>query len=159
MVDELKKRGIRVGGIVTLEIRKAGTRTGFKIIDIESGREAPLATASTAPGPRVGKYLVHVENMDTMAVEAISKALEQGDVIVIDEIGPMELKSQKFINTVEKVLASEKPLLATIHYRLKHPLLDHIRSRRDAEIIEVTERNRDTLPAQITEKIMASLLK
>ena len=97
--------------------------------------------------------------MDTMAVEAISKALKQGDVIVIDEIGPMELKSQKFIDTVKRVLASEKPLLATIHYRLKHPLLDHIRSRRDAEIIEVTERNRDTLPAQITEKIMASLLK
>jgi len=149
--------GLKVGGMVTLEVRSGGVRTGFKIVDVENGMEAPLASASSAPGPRVGKYLVHVENMDSFAVNAITRALEHGDLIVIDEIGPMEVKSQKFVEIVKKALTSEKPLLATLHYRLRHSLLDYIRSRRDFEIIEVTEFNRNILPRHIIEKISSSI--
>ncbi len=149
----LKERGFRVGGIVTLEVRSCGVRTGFKIVDIESGAEAQLAYVSSATGPRVGKYLVRVENLETFAVNSIFKALEQCDLVVVDEIGPMELKSQKFVDAVEKALASEKPFLATIHYRLRHPLLDYIRSRKGFEIIELTLSNRDVLPGVIIERL------
>ena len=155
--NELRKRGFNVGGIVTLEVRSGGVRTGFKIIDVESGAEAQLASASSAVGPRVGKYLVHVENLDAFAVPSIFRALERCDLVVVDEIGPMELKSQKFIDAVKKVLASEKPLLATLHYKLKHPLLDYIRSRRDFEILELTPSNRDVLPSAIVEKLLRAL--
>ncbi|MCS7139930.1 MAG: NTPase [Candidatus Nezhaarchaeota archaeon] len=153
VVDQLRSLGFKVGGIVTLEVRKGGVRSGFKIVDVESGEETSLATVSSAPGPRVGKYLVHVENIDTFAVNSVIKALESGDLVVIDEIGPMELKSQKFVEAVKRVLASKKPLLATLHYRLRHPLLNYIRSHRDYEVIEITESNRDHLVTRIIEKI------
>jgi nucleoside-triphosphatase len=152
--NELKARGFNVGGIVTLEVRSGGARIGFKIVDIQSGAEAQLASISSAIGPRVGKYLVHVENLDAFAVTSILRALEQCDLVVVDEIGPMELKSQKFIDAVRKALASEKPLLATLHYKLKHPLLDYIRSRRDFELVELTPSNRDALPSAIVEKLL-----
>jgi len=157
--NELKARGLNVGGIVTLEVRSGGVRVGFKIVDIQSGAEARLASVSSAVGPRVGKYLVHVENLDAFAVTSILRALEQCDLVVVDEIGPMELKSQKFIDAVRKALASEKPLLATLHYKLKHPLLDYIRSRRDFEIVELTPLNRDVLPSTIVEKFLKVLRK
>ncbi|RLF05472.1 MAG: NTPase [Thermoprotei archaeon] len=157
VADQLRKMGFKVGGIVTLEVRSSGVRTGFKIVDIENGMEVPLASVSSASGPRVGKYLVHVENMDSFAINVIARALEHGDLIVIDEIGPMEIKSQKFIDIVKKALESEKPLLATLHYKLRHPLLDYIRSRKDFEIIEVTESNRNILPRRIIEKISSSI--
>jgi len=157
--NELKARGLNVGGIVTLEVRSGGVRVGFKIVDIQSGAEARLASVSSAVGPRVGKYLVHVENLDAFAVTSILRALEQCDLVVVDEIGPMELKSQKFIDAVRKALASEKPLLASLHYKLKHPLLDYIRSRRDFEIVELTPLNRDVLPSTIVEKFLKVLRK
>jgi len=119
--NELKARGLNVGGIVTLEVRSGGVRVGFKIVDIQSGAEARLASVSSAVGPRVGKYLVHVENLDAFAVTSILRALEQCDLVVVDEIGPMELKSQKFIDAVRKALASEKPLLATLRLCCKPP--------------------------------------
>ena len=155
--NELKKRGLSVGGIVTLEVRIGGVRTGFKIIDVQSGAEARLASVSSAVGPRVGKYLVHVENLDAFASTSILRALEQCDLVVVDEIGPMELKSQKFIDVVKKALASEKPLLATLHHRLKHPLLDYIRSQKDFEIVELTPSNRDTLLNAIVGKLLRAL--
>jgi len=157
--NELKARGLNVGGIVTLEVRSGGVRVGFKIVDIQSGAEARLASVSSAVGPRVGKYLVHVENLNAFAVTSILRALEQCDLVVVDEIGPMELKSQKFIDAVRKALASEKPLLASLHYKLKHPLLDYIRSRRDFEIVELTPLNRDVLPSTIVEKFLKVLRK
>ena len=155
--NSLKKRGVKVGGIMTLEVRSGGVRTGFKIIDLESGAEAQLASVSSEAGPRIGKYLVHVENLDTFAVNSIDRALEQCDLVVIDEIGPMELKSQRFVDTVRRALSSDKPLLATLHYRLRHPLLDYIRSQRGFEVVELTFSNRDELPNAITEKLLKVL--
>ena len=157
--DRLKERGFRVGGFVTLEVRSCGIRAGFKMLDLASGAEAQLAHVSSAMGPRVGKYLVHVENLDAFAVDSIFRALEQCDLVVVDEIGPMELKSQKFVDVVKRALASEKPLLATLHYKLRHPLLDHIRGRKDFEIVELTPSNRDVLPGVITEKLLKALQK
>lgn len=147
----------KVGGIVTLEVKSGSVRTGFKIVDVESGIETQLASVSSALGPRVGKYLVHVENLDSFAVNSVSRALERCDLVVIDEIGPMELKSQKFVETVKRALTSEKSLLATIHYKLRHPLLDYIRSRRDFEIIELTPSNRDSLTDTIAQKLLSAL--
>jgi nucleoside-triphosphatase len=155
--NSLKERGVKVGGIVTLEVRSGGVRAGFKIVDLESGAEAQLASVSSKAGPRVGKYLVHVENLDTFAVGSIDRALERCDLVVIDEIGPMELKSQKFVDAVRRALSSDKPLLATLHYRLRHPLLDYIRGRRDFEVVELTFSNRDELPNTITEKLLKVL--
>ncbi|MEM2213949.1 MAG: NTPase [Candidatus Nezhaarchaeales archaeon] len=158
VVNRLRNMSFKVGGIVTLEVRDhRGDRVGFKIVDIESGAEAQLASVSSAPGPRVGKYLVHVENLDSFVVNSISKALEQCDLIVVDEIGPMELKSQRFIEAVKNALASEKSLLATIHYKLNHPLLNYIRSRRDFEIIELTLSNRTSLINTIAQRISSTL--
>ncbi|MEM4576589.1 MAG: NTPase [Candidatus Nezhaarchaeales archaeon] len=157
VVEKLKSMKFKVGGIVTLEVRSRGVRTGFKIVDVESGAEAQLASVSSASGPRVGKYLVHVENLDSFAVNSISRALEKCDLLVVDEIGPMELKSQRFIEAVERALDSEKPLLATLHYKLRHPLLDYIRSGRDFEVIELTLSNRDSLTNLIVQRISSAL--
>ncbi|MDI9619560.1 MAG: NTPase [Candidatus Nezhaarchaeota archaeon] len=157
VVDQLRRRGFRVGGMVTLELREGGVRRGFKIVDVGSGSEAPLASLSSAPGPRVGKYLVHVKNLDLVAVRAIETSLRQDELVVIDEIGPMELKSQRFVNIVEESLSSRKPILATLHYRLRHPIIDFIRSR--FEVVTIDESNRGLLLSVISERIAACLTR
>ena len=80
------------GGFYTQEIRAGGTRQGFKIITLE-GKDAVLSHVSFSSPHRVSKYGVDIETLDRIGVTALSQAIENNDVIVIDEIGKMELFS------------------------------------------------------------------
>ena len=92
--------------------------------------------------------------MNSIGVKAILDALERADVIAIDEVGPMELYSKEFVEAVRRVLESEKPLIGTVHFRVKHPLIDHLKNRKDSEILEVTLQNR----ARLHKLIIGNLL-
>jgi nucleoside-triphosphatase len=102
-------------------------------------------------GPTVGKYTVNLTDLDAIGAHAITTALVQAELIVIDEIGPMELKSTRFIDAVERALESDKSLLVSVHQRSRHELVRRIKST--FEILEVTEENRDELPAGILDRI------
>ena len=89
-----------------------------------------------------------------IGVRAIHNALAEADVLLIDEIGPMELLSTKFIETVEKAIKSDLCVLATIHYRANHLLIKRVKSRGDAELIVVSQENRDRVHRFILDKIL-----
>ena len=73
------------------------------------------------------------------------------DLLVIDEIGPMELKSQYFISAMEHVLDSDLDMLVVLHNSSLHPTARRIRE--EFRIITVNEQNRGGLA-----KIIASCL-
>jgi nucleoside-triphosphatase len=77
----------------------------------------------------------------------------KADAVAIDEIGPMELLSEEFVDAVRKVIAGQKPLIATIHYRVNAPIVGELKSGEEAQLVEVTPKNREQLPALITEKV------
>ncbi len=159
VVEELKKRGFKVGGMISKEIREKGKRVGFKIIDVKQKREGILAHINQKSGPRVSKYRVNLEDLETIGVKAIEDALLSDDVIIIDEIGKMELFSKKFINVVERVLSSNKVVLGTVHARSSHRLAKYIRSGRipGIKVYEVSERNKDQLPSIILKEVLEVL--
>jgi len=118
---EVDRWGYIVGGMITREVRRNGRRVGFKIIALDTGEEGILASirgTSHLPGVPFGKYIVHVDEIERVGVSAIRRALGEADLIVIDEIGPMEYKSDEFIRVVGEVLKSEKPLLAVVHRKM-----------------------------------------
>jgi len=115
--EALKSRGWRIGGIITQEVRERGKRVGFKIIALDSGEEGILAWEGFN-GPKVGKYGVNLKDLEEIGVKAVERAINDADLIIIDEIGAMELKSRKFGEIVEKALKSDKHLLAVVHRRL-----------------------------------------
>jgi nucleoside-triphosphatase len=140
-----------VGGILSEEIRIAGTRRGFKIVDIASEKEGILAHVDQREGPRIGKYRVNLEDLDEIGVKAIEDALRESEIVIIDEIGPMELKSEKFINAVRQAFESGRDVIATIHYKSRHPVLDEIRGRKDVGLYRIDETNRDGVLKEILE--------
>lgn len=89
-----------------------------------------------------------------MGVEAILNACRESDLVIIDEVGPMELYSEAFRKAVLEALNSGKTVLGTIHYRASSPFIDAIRERGDVEIIEVTYGNRDNLSKTIAKEIL-----
>jgi nucleoside-triphosphatase len=156
LVEELKRRGLQVGGMTTQEAREHGVRVGFKVADILSGREGWLATVKEPTGPRVGKYHVNIEELESIGVQAIATALRdpQVKVVAIDELGPMELLSDAFKVAVRQSIASSKTIIGTIHYRANDPLLRDVRNSGDVRVVEVTEGNRATLHLQLAASIM-----
>jgi len=155
-VEALKRRGFSVGGMVSREAREGGTRVGFRITDLRTGTEGWLAHVKQPTGPRVSKYRVNLSDLDTIGASSILNAVENADIIVIDEVGPMELFSQDFREAVSQALNSRKRVLGTIHYRVRDPLIAEIKSREDATIIEVTQDTRDRLPKLIVQEILES---
>jgi len=154
IVEGLRKEGLKVGGMISREIREKGSRVGFKVIDLEDGKEGWLAHVRQPFGPKVGKYRVCMKDLESIGVNAILKAVRDAEIVVIDEVGPMELFSQAFRKALVDSLNSKKTILGTIHYRVKTPIITEIKERKDIAIIEVTHKNRVELPEKITHEIL-----
>jgi nucleoside-triphosphatase len=140
--------GFKIGGIQTAEIRKEGQREGFSIRDLTTGKTGFLASVRGG-GPRVGKYQINLEDLEKIGANTLRSALDC-DLIVIDEVGPMELKSEAFVSAVEVVLESDKPVLAVLHRSSSHQLAQ--RMRKEFEVLMVDGENRDELPEKIANR-------
>lgn len=156
-VNILKGSGVYVGGMISREVRENGVRVGFEISDLTSGRRGWLAHINQQGGPQVGKYRVNLSDLDSIGVAAIAEAAEKCDAVAIDEIGPMELFSEKFKEAVQKVLEGQKPAVAIIHWKANDKLIKAAKSREDAEIFTVAQENRDKLLEIIAQKILDAL--
>jgi nucleoside-triphosphatase len=157
IVESLKTRGYEVGGMVSREVRLGHDRVGFEILNLNTGRKGWLAHVAQVEGPRVGRYRVNIGDLEDIGVEAIVSALERSDVIVIDEIGPMELHSEKFKKAVLEAAESLKLLIGVVHWQATDDLTNRIKGRDDAEIHVVTLDNRDNLPARMLSEAVAFL--
>lgn len=78
-------------------------------------------------------------------MEAITHAVTSSDAIIIDEIGPMELHSQKFREAIRKVAESPKLVVGIVHWKATDSLINEIERRNDAEVHVVTLENRGNL--------------
>ena len=137
--------GRRVGGFYTEEIRRAGVRTGFRLVTFD-GRRAILASVSRPGAPRVGKYGVDVAALDAVIDTAL--APRGVDVHLVDEIGKMECLSTRFVRAMTTLLDGATPLVATVARRGEGFIAD-VKRRPDVELWEMTRTNRDEMPARI----------
>ncbi len=135
-VYETLKDKIDIKGFITKEERVKGVRTGFKLVDLSTGREAKLARVGKGK-TMVGKYEVLLEEFEKFLEELDLS----GELVIIDEVGPMELKSQKFVSLVWEILNKED-LLFTVHYKATHPLVDKIRGEFRLYILDESNRER-----------------
>lgn len=127
----VRRLGERAGGFFTEEIREGKTLIGFHLVTLD-GREATAAEGELE------------EALQTVAAPALEAAQENKDVIVVDEIGLMEVGSGVFVQALQACLDSAKPVLGCIG-RQDHPVLQAIRNRADTLVIEVTKQNREYL--------------
>jgi nucleoside-triphosphatase len=148
--------GITCAGFYTEETRQGVQRTGFQIVTLD-GQVGSLASLGTQ-NPKVGKYSVHVEAFEKLALPCLDLVKPPVDLYVIDEIGKMELLSRRFRTRIIELLVQPINLLATIAQR-GNGLIDQIKQRSDVEIIQVTLKNRHQLPGELAQKIKIQLGK
>ncbi len=156
IVGSIKTQGFSVGGMVS-QVREGNARVGFEIIDLTTNRRGWLAHVNQKRGPQVGRYSVNLEDLESIGVQAISMAVEACNVIAIDEIGPMELFSEKFKEATQKALSSNKLVIAVVHWKASDKLVKETKSREDSEVFIVTVENREKLPEVIIAKTIKFL--
>jgi len=153
----LGRLNVDAGGFITREIREGGKRTGFEIVTLD-GERGILATVGGRSRYRVGRYRVNMDDLERVALPALGRAARKNELIVIDEIGTMELFSGRFRQEVCKLLDGLIPLLAVIKAK-GDPFLASVKRRGDVRLFTVTLENRDELPALICEQILPILNK
>ncbi len=155
----LRSEGHGVGGCLTRERKEGRERVAFTISDLMSGREGELASIRGTLGPRVGRYRVNVATLAELGARALRDAAAGAEVIVIDEIGPMELTSPEFKKAAGECFKSGKPILAVVHQHMKDPLIEMLREMPEKAYIELTLHNREKLAQTIVNEILAVLPK
>jgi nucleoside-triphosphatase len=131
--------GDRADGFYTEEIRTRGTRQGFRLVTL-SGRDIVLSHINIDSPYRVSKYHVDIEALERVGVPALLDAAEQCELVVVDEIGKMELLSTSFRQTISQLIDSGKRILGTIMLN-PHPWADAIKQRPQVNLITVTQAN------------------
>lgn len=158
VIEMLEAEGVSVGGMITEPIVEKKKVVGFRIIDWKTKKHDILAHVKIESKQAVGIYGVNLDALETIGVDAINDAAANADIVVIDEVGKMEVGSGKFIETVKKVIEMEKTIILTLHKKSRNPLLQDIRRRDDIRILEVTNINRNLLPYKIMKILKGELL-
>ncbi|XP_074629699.1 cancer-related nucleoside-triphosphatase homolog [Acropora palmata] len=168
LFEVLKEKGIQIQGFYTEEVRTCpkGSRVGFDVVTL-NGQRGVLArikgdsrTPRGRTSPSVGNYMVDVKSFEQLALPTIKISSVSNTVVVVDEIGKMELFSQSFINLVRELFASpQATILATVPITKQRPIpfVDELKCREDVTLIEVTRTTRDDLVSEVLRMLETSL--
>lgn len=150
--EHYSKNGFKIEGLTTREVREGGGRTGFMITDLSSGKEGWLARKDPGTGPRVGSYAVVSDDLEKIGVAALERSMKgAADLVIVDEIGPMEMTSISFRNNISKVLNGYRAVVATVKFGSRYPEVENIRQK--SLHWEITKENRESIYRRLIRQI------
>ena len=153
LVTLLQRAGVPVGGFTTGELRTGGRREGF-VVEAVSGAREVLAHVDLPGPPRVGRYGVDLAAFERVVLPALGDP-GPGGVVVVDELGKMELASAAFCETVVELLGRDVAVVATVHLA-RHWFTDALKRRPDIRVVRVTEATRDGLPERLKDWLVGA---
>jgi nucleoside-triphosphatase len=148
LAARLREAGVEVAGMVTGEIREGRRRVGFAIEDVQGSR-AVLAHVGLDGPPRVGRYGVDVGALERVGIPALARPC---DVLVLDELGKMELASDLFREAVREAFDRPEAILATVQPR-RHPFVQELERLGDVKRVRLTHANRNQMPAELASRL------
>ena len=152
LATTLLNKGLTVSGITTCEVRENGNRTGFKITDLATRNEGWLARKDYSSGPKIGSYRVISEDLERIGTNAMElSAKEPTAVIIVDEIGPMEMTSSTFRRAVSRVFAGERPTIATVRLGSRYPEIEKVKGKSLHFVI--TKDNREAIYDRLVKQV------
>jgi nucleoside-triphosphatase len=155
--------GVPAAGFYTEEIRSpstgsgqaAGRREGFALVTLD-GRRATLASVRIRSPHRVSRYGVDVQALESVGLPALEEATAGAKLLVVDEIGKMELFSPRFREAVLRALDAGGPVLASIMLS-SHPFADALKARDDVRLIRLTPETRERVLGEVVAALQEML--
>src|SRR3989442_9147698 len=158
VIEMLEGDGLKVGGMITEPIVKRNRREGFYVMDWATKEKRVFASREITSKTMGGRFGVAISALEEGGVNALRGATANADVIVIDEVGKMEVEPPNFVLAVKDALEADNPLLLTLHKKSPNPLLQDIRRPDHVRIPDVTMVNRNLLPYKIAKPMKREIL-
>jgi nucleoside-triphosphatase len=141
--------GDRAGGFYTEEIRGPGGRKGFRLVTLDDKETVMAHVDLKGKGrPRVSRYGVDVGAVERVGVAALRRAMQERRIVVVDEIGKMELFCGSFKDVVLQVVGGPHVVIATVMAK-PNPWVDALKAMPGIEVWVVTVQNRDRLAERV----------
>lgn len=122
-----------------------GTRAGFRAENSDNVERIISHKTDIESDAVVGENRVDTHAVDAMFAHILNTATTRDDTLtIVDEIGPIQLLSDTFSDSLERALSSRADIVATIHFSDER--LSRYRESPDNILLEVTELNRNILP-------------
>ncbi len=145
LAEQLKGRA---GGFYTEEISGPGGRKGFRIVTF-ANRSTVVAHVDFKSRSKIGRYGVNPAAIDRVGAKMILQSIESFPIVLIDEIGPLQLFSSKFQNAVLKAIGSPAQVIATVALADDLPWVDALKRLPGVTTWELTFKNRNKMPAEV----------
>jgi nucleoside-triphosphatase THEP1 len=120
LVDRLRAEGLTVAGILAPSVRRGGELVGFDVVDLSTGRRAPLLRRAR-PGSEahVGIFAFRDEGLRLGRAALDERATVDAHLVIIDEFGPLELAGGGWRPAVDALIAQgHAPLMLIVRERL-----------------------------------------
>ncbi len=155
-IGQAESRHCKISGFYTEEVRVRGAREGFDVVSVDNDRW-PLARARgqvETSAPKVGKYFVTLDGLE----EAVRAVDLSADLIIVDEIGKMELFSEAFKSFIETLVSSPATILATVMVQRGRgvPFVNEV-YRKASKTFKITAANRDATFSTLQALVHASI--
>jgi nucleoside-triphosphatase len=146
-------RPFQIDGFLTEEHREGGQRLGFWLSCLD-GRQMLLAGRQLHEGPRIGPYHVNVSVLDKVAVPILRRGVKHALLLLLDELGRMELCSSAFEQALLEVFDSGPCVVATAGIS-PLPFLQALKRRKDVELIPLSMANRQSVEEELVARLKA----
>lgn len=116
MVGELQEKGKRVSGFVAVGIHdRDGKRSGFNIRNVETGEEAGFCSEDgDEHWEKIGRFRINPAGLAAGYAWMTPERVGASDILVIDELGPLEMAGKGWSSLIEKILRDyPRPMIWT----------------------------------------------
>ncbi len=142
IVETLKERNMSIGGILSPRIMENGTTTGYDILDIKTNeRAAFLRKSGDGQMAQIGSYCILPEGIKK-GRHALKNSTFNHQVVVIDEVGKLELNNQGWAGYLNHLVhGSKSHLILSVRERFMEEVIDkwHLK---DYTVLHVSENDR-----------------
>jgi nucleoside-triphosphatase len=151
LVDIIRQStDLKIVGFITHDIKnESGDRIAFETTTVDKLERGQLAVKKDK-----GYYELDHNTMEEIILPTLLTGVEEADLLVIDEVGPIQLQSTKFQNLINSVLEKRNISVIGIVASQGHPYLSKIHQHYRTGLIEVNELNRDQLVEKLAVEFM-----
>jgi nucleoside-triphosphatase THEP1 len=161
VVGLARRRELTYGGLVAPAMQnRCGQKVGIWGVDLRTGDRRVLArTDQQMGGPAVGPYSFDAEAV-AWSLHVVESAIGACDLLVVDEIGKLELWQDGGLAPVLPRLAAGEATRALVLVRdsLLDELLPRLRGV-EQSVFRVTEDNRAVLPGHVLDQLFVNVEK
>lgn len=160
LLDRFKKENLKITGFLCPGSFKEGQRSAFTLVNLENGDQLPMATIEEKEGwLKYRRFFFNPEAFTQGEVWIRDGLANHPDLVVIDEVGPMELQGLGWWNILKLI---EKRMDIAQIWIVREQILREVQAKwniSEENIFRVIEGENSMLLNRLYDKLKETIFK